>query len=282
MIEHGNTVKRGARSFKGVFILLFSLGAGGAGVYLSQQYIEGQIAAGTKPVAVEEVAMVAVIVPGRSLVRGSIVNAEDLLRRQIPEKYVDSNTVTEENLAMAVGQRLDFDIDAGRPLLWAHLAGGLTPTFSGNVAPGLRAMTVRVDDINSISGFLQPGDHVDLLMSYGADEQQRILPVMQQLEVIATGIQTEADKAGNGEPRSFSTITVHVTPGDAQKLTLAQQVGKLTAILRHPDDDGELGNHTLALPELLSLGKVAVAKPVRRRRQVAAAPSIQYIIGGQQ
>ena len=276
-----NTVRGGARSYKGIVVLLFSLGAGAAGVYLSQQYIEGQIAAGTQQEPEEEVATVAVVVPGRSLERGEIVTSEDLLLRQIPATFVDSNTVTEENVAMAVGQRMDFDIDAGRPLLWAHLAGGLTPTFSGNVAPGLRAMTVRVDDINSISGFLQPGDHVDLLMSYGSRDEQRILPVMQQLQVIATGIQTEADKAGNGGQRSFSNITVHVTPADAQKLTLAQQVGKLTAILRNPEDDGELGDHTLALPELLSLGKKPVAKPVRRQRAVAATPAIQYIIGGQ-
>ena len=280
MKDHTNSVKGGGRSFKGVAMLLFSLGAGAAGVYLSQQYIEGQVAARTQ-VEPEAVAMAKVVVPMRSLKRGEVVRRDDLVNREIPADYVDSNTVTQENVAMAIGQRLDFDIDGGRPLLWAHLAGGMTPTFSGNVAPGLRAMTVRVDDVNSISGFLQPGDHVDLLMSYGSEEKQRILPVMQQLEVIATGVQTEADKAGNGQQRSFSNVTVHVTPADAQKLTLAQQVGKLTAILRNPEDDGELGDHTLALPELLSLGKAPVAKPVRRKAKVVAAPSIQYIIGGQ-
>jgi len=175
---------------------------------------------------------------------------------------------------------MDFDIDEGRPLLWAHLAGGVTPTFSGKVSTGLRAMTVRVDDINSISGFVQPGDRVDLLLSYGADDKQRILPFMQQLDIIATGVQTEADKLANGEPRSFSTITVHVTPANAQKLVLAQQVGTLTAILRHPDDTGEGRNPPFSLAQLLAENEPA--KPKRRVvRKVAKAPPIEYIIGGQ-
>jgi len=90
-----------------------------------------------------------------------------LFAYQIPQKYADTHSVHSGNYDVAVGQRLDFDIDEGRPLLWAHLEGGLTPTFSGKVDEGLRAMTVRVDEINSISGFLQPKDKVDLMLSYG-------------------------------------------------------------------------------------------------------------------
>ena len=280
MKDHQGT-KQKPRSFKGLFMLLFSLGAGAAGVYFSQEYIEGQVAQHTADNTTEEV-LVNVVVPARNMLRGDIVYKEDLVNRAIPEQYVDTNTVNSGNYTLALGQRLDFDIDEGRPLLWAHLAGGAAPTFSGKVRQGLRAMTVRVDDINSISGFLQPGDKVDLLMSYGKDEKQRILPLMDQLDVIATGVQTETDKLADGQPRSFSTITVHVTPSDAKKLTLAQQVGKLTAILRNPEDESELADPPLSLTQLLTASEGApVVKPVRRRARVAAAPSIQYIIGGQ-
>ena len=278
MKDHPGTHKS-TRSYKGAFLLFISLGAGAAGVYFSQEYIEGQVARHTadKP---EKEALKSVIVPARDLLRGDIVYESDLQIREIPEQYLDTNTVNPGNYELALGQKMDFDIDEGRPLLWAHLAGGVTPTFSGKVRQGLRAMTVRVDDINSISGFLQPGDKVDLLMSYGADEQQRILPMMEQVNVIATGVQTEADKLADGLPRSFSTITVHVTPADAQKLTLAQQVGKLTAILRHPDDQGNFSAPPFSLAQLLAAGNEApMVKPVKRRTPVA--PAIQYIIGGQ-
>ena len=279
MLEQSDHGKRQGSPVKGILMLLFSLGAGGAGVYVSHQYIEGQVAQKTAVTTVEDV-MVEVVVPNRSLPRGEIVLSSDLSMRKIPEQYVDSNTVRADNYQLAIGQRMDFDIDKGRPLLWAHLAGGVTPTFSGKVEQGLRAMTVRVDDINSISGFLQPGDRVDLLMSYGKDEQQRILPLMEQLDVIATGLQTEVDKLADGQPRSFSTITVHVSPADAQRLTLAQQVGKLTAILRHPDDQSELSDPPLTIAQLIATSDSA-ARPEKRIRQIAKAPSIQYIIGGQ-
>jgi len=170
-------------------------------------------------------------------------------------------------------------------LLWAHLEGGLTPTFSGKVADGLRAMTVRVDDINSISGFLQPKDKVDLMLSYGSGGAQQIFPLIQRLDVIATGIQTLVDKSSSGSTRSFSTITVHVSPSDGQKITLAQQVGKLTAMLRNPEDSASLSDVPMTVAELLNIPeapiKKAVVKRARRAPAAPTAPAIEYIIGGQ-
>ncbi|MFK8084144.1 MAG: Flp pilus assembly protein CpaB [Granulosicoccus sp.] len=273
--------KTSRRPIKGMVMLLVSVVAGAAGVYYSQQYIENQVAEQTADAVVEET-LVPVVVPARDMLRGELVFDTDLVLRDIPVQYVDVNTVNEDNYDLALGQRLDFDIGEGRPLLWAHLAGGVTPTFSGKVKPGLRAMTVRVDDINSISGFLQPGDRVDLLMSHGTDNDQKIVPLMEQLNVIATGIQTQTDKVSDGTPRSFSTITVHVTPADAQKLTLAQQIGKLTAILRHPDDEGALSDTPLSVAQLLA--STNVTRPARKKQRVqpiAKAPAIEYIIGGQ-
>lgn len=281
MKDHHSAVKAGGFPFKGILMLAFSLGAGAAGVYLSQQYIENQVALKTVTTVVEE-PMLEVVVPIRDMQRGDIVYIDDFVRRQIPAEYVDSNSVLKTNVERALGQRMDFDLDKGRPLLWAHLAGGVSPTFSGKVSAGLRAMTVRVDDINSISGFLQPNDRVDLLMSYGDDDDQRIMPLMQQLNVIATGIQTETDKLAIGEPRSFSTITVHVTPADAQKLVLAQQVGSLTAILRNPDDQSDVKDKPFSLTQLLAASEpVKPKRRAKRKVKVAKAPAIEYIIGGQ-
>ena len=268
---------------KGTLMLLLSLGTGGAGVYLSQQYIESELAQQSALLVPEVTVMRDVVVPTRDLLRGEIVLSDDLSIREFPADYVDANSVSEDNHHLALGQRIEFDIEEGRPLLWAHLASAEAPTFSGRVEQGLRAMTVRVDDINSISGFLQPGDKVDLLLSYGADQSRRILPLMDQLDVIATGVQTEADLLADDTPRSFSTITVHVKPADAQKLTLAQQVGQLTAILRHPDDVAEVTEPSLSVKQLMD--NIEGVKPVTRTKRVvklaAKAPAIEYIIGGQ-
>lgn len=279
--KHSNINKPSPRK-KTVSIMLLSLALGVAGVYYSRQYIEDQVASYKGTLDTTDV-MVEVVVPNRPMMQGELVTEQDLSLRDIPQQYADSNTVTAVDFQSAIGQRLDFDIDEGRPLLWAHLAGGITPTFSALVADGLRAMTVRVDEINSISGFLQPGDKVDLLMSHGRDEGQRIFPLIQQLDVIATGTQTQIDKVGNGALRSFATITVHVSPENAQKITLAQHVGKLTAVLRNPQDSQQVKDNPLTVTqlfaELIVKDKKHPAKSSGKLR-ITRAP-IEYIIGGQ-
>jgi len=269
-----------------VLMLLVSILAGAVGVQQSKKHIDSQIQKlSDKPEPIEN--MRQVVVPTRALSQGEIVQAHDLSLREIPERYTDSNSVTADHYQLAVGQRIDFDVDEGRALLWAHLAGGVSPTFSGSVREGLRALTVRVDDVNSLSGFLQPGDKVDLLLSHGLGAELSVVPIIQRLEVIATGNQTHVDKTGNSLPRNFSTITVHVRPDDAQKLTLAQQVGKLTAVLRNPRDSEPVTHNAISLSQLIGKEGDAAAKPIRSTKALSSkhvvvrkVPAIEYIIGG--
>ncbi len=270
------------RPGKQILMFVLSLALGGGGVYYSKQYIEEQVSYYKGQLDKTE-PMVDVVVPNRAMLRGEILLSSDLSVRQIPEKYADSNTVNGSNYEVAIGQRIDFDIDEGRPLLWAHLEGGLTPTFSGKVEDGLRAMTVRVDEINSISGFLQPKDKVDLFLSFGVGAKQQILPLIQRLNVIATGVQTMVDKSSGGTTRNFSTITVHVSPEDGQRITLAQQVGKLTAMLRNPDDEAPVSETPMTVSQLLNMEPAVKSEPVvasRPRAVVKKEPGIEFIIGG--
>lgn len=284
MAERPKAVSGPRRSKKNLLMFVLSLVIGGAGVVFSKNYIEEQIAHYKGQLEKTE-PMVEVVVPLRDALRGEIVGEDMLVTRPIPAQYADSNSVNAGNYEIALGQRLAFDIDEGRPLLWAHLEGGLTPTFSGKVPEGLRAMTVRVDEINSISGFLQPKDRVDLLMSHGSGDEQEIFPLIERLDVIATGVQTLVDKNADGETRNFSTITVQVSPAQAQRVTLAQKVGQITAVLRNPDDDAPLGEQAMNVNDLLGIvtPPVVEPKPVAKRtiaRAAPAAPTIEFIIGG--
>lgn len=262
-----------------------SLLVGGVGVFYSKQYIETEISA-IKKTFEKTGEMVEVVVPSRPMVRGELVAKSDLTIREIPKEFVDSNSVTGTTFEQAVGQRIEFDIDRGRPMLWAHLEGGQTPTFSGKVPTGLRAMTIRVDEINSISGFLQPKDRIDLLLTHGDKEDKQIVPLIQNLNVIATGVQTYIAKETSAK-RSFTTITIQVTPKQAQKITLSQQVGKITATLRNPDDESPLSDTPMTMAQVLNLPTPVVVKKVEvkptvkpKRKVVKKTPSIEYIIGG--
>lgn len=266
-----------------VVLFLSSIGLGGVGVYFANDYIRTEVD-GIRQQFEKTEPMVDVVVPASNMLRGDTVNSAMMSVRQIPEQYVDTNSVTAATFAQADGQRLDFDIDGGTALLWAHLEGGTTPTFSGKVPSGMRALTVHVDEINSVSGFLQPKDRIDLLFTHGSGDKQKIRPLIQNLPVIATGVQTMVDKASPINQRVFSTITVQVNPLDAKKITLAQQIGSLTAVLRNPEDTDPTQTAAITLASLL--GEPAAQKPKRRKpiavKAAKAAPTIEFIIGGQQ
>ncbi len=271
-------VSRIPRPTSGFFVFVLSVGLGLAGMFYSRTYIENKVDFYKNQLEKTE-EMVNVVVPGRQLLQGESIRQADLLIRPIPVAYVDSNSILQSNFTDALGQHLAFDVDEGKPLLWAHLEGGRSRTFSGLVPEGARALTVRVDEINSISGFLQPGDRIDLLMTHGLGTDNSVFPLIQNLNVIATGLQTRVDKNSvGGGKRSFTTITVNVSPDDAQKITLAQKMGKLTAVLRNPDDLEPVSPLPMTAAGLLNKKKPKRKAPVKKQKP--KAPTIEYIVGG--
>lgn len=264
---------------KSIIMLLVSLVLGGAGVYLTRDFIDQKISFYRAQMTTEE-NLLEVVVPKNAMVRGEVVTSEKLALREFPSKFMDSNAVNGANYKVALGQRLNFDIDGGKPLLWAHLDGGLAPTFSGKIESGLRALTLRVDEINSISGFLQPKDNVDLMLTYREDKRGKVtVPFMQNLHVLATGVKTVTDKTGKSALQRYNTITLQVTPVNAKKLILAQDIGKITATLRHPEDQASMDKAAMTLSKLLDKPKVKTRK-VKRRKPVKPKKGIEFIIGG--
>ncbi|MES9993789.1 MAG: Flp pilus assembly protein CpaB [Candidatus Thiodiazotropha sp.] len=257
---------------KNVIMLVISLAVGIGGVYLTKDFIENKVNYYKSQLEKTE-KMVSLVVPKRNIPRGTIVRLQDFSVRQIPLKYAHKNAVTQKTFNTANGQRISFDLSKGRPLLWAHLDGGLFPTFSGKLKPGTRAMAFTVDKINSISGFLQPNDRIDLLLDY----KDQILPIIQNLHVLATGGQTQIDKTGRQIDESFRTITVEVTPEVAERITLAKSIGKLTALLRSPKDDKPISDEPMTIARLFNK---PLPKKKPKKRIVKKVKGIEYIIGG--
>ena len=139
-------------------------------------------------------------------------------------------------------------------------------------------MTFPVNEINSISGFLQPSDIIDLMLTYDKNGKQVTMPIMENLNIMATGVKTTIDKSGEALER-YSTVTVHVTPFDAKRIILAQDMGKITATLRNPDDLVPSDGKTVTSDDVLGIKKPA-RRTVKRRREVTKPKGIQYIIGG--
>lgn len=271
---------------RNLLLLVCALALGGAAAYLAKSYINTEIEQQKASLDAKK-KMVDVVVPKRDLPRGARVTSQDLAVRPVPAEYVHANAVTNANYQVAEGQRLSYDAEQGKPLLWAHLESGKIPTFSGRVPDGMRALTFPVDQINSISGFLQPGDKVDLLLTYKPVKDEITAPLLEQVLVLATGSRTVIDKTLDGKEvqRNYNTVTVQVSPDDAQRIVLAQETGKLTAVLRHPEDLNAMNKRPMTVARLL--GEVA-DKPVPKKSVVPAAVApvvekkkeIQFIIGG--
>ncbi len=137
--------------------------------------------------------------------------------------------------------------------------------------------------------FLQPADRIDLLLTHGAGPEQGTTPLIDNLPVIATGVQTLVDEAGDQGRRPFTTITIEVSPRDAQRITLAQQVGRLTAVLRNPGDAESIDPSPVTVAELIGRPVepvVEIVQVVAKADEASAPakpdpePTIEYIIGG--
>jgi len=133
------------------------------------------------------------------------------------------------------------------------------------IPPGMRAVSVRVNEVIGVAGFVVPGTRVDVLLTGNPSNtpDQQTTTVLENVAVIATGQKLERNTAG--EPQLTPVITLLVSPGDAQKLTLATTQGKIQLALRNPLDTKQ--------QELASVSSSALYKGGISTPAPAAAPS---------
>jgi pilus assembly protein CpaB len=184
-----------------------------------------------------------------------------------------------------LGRGAVLPISKGEFILPYKLAGENAGFGMPTLIPrGMRAVSVRVNDIVAVAGFVVPGTHVDVLLTgnpSGSGEQQTTT-VLEDVAVIAVGQKLERNSAG--DPQTAPVITLLVTLDDAEKLTLATSQGHIQLALRNPLDTkqenvGAVNSGTLyknagaSAPVL-----VPKTKPVARRVIVRPAPPSVYSV----
>ena len=141
------------------------------------------------------------------------------------------------------------------------------------IPPGMRAVSVRVNDTSSVSGFVLPGTRVDVLLTgepQGSNQTQTTT-VLENVMVLANG--TKLERApGGGEPISATVITLLVSPDDAQRLTLASNQGRIQLALRNPLDTKQQEIAAARADGLYRGSPVPDSPPVSRPR-VRSAPA---------
>lgn len=212
---------------------------------------------------------VMVLVATRDIPLGAQI-AEDMLgSRPLPQSYVEDRHIPASEAARIIGVRVTSGVKGGESLLWTDLAttSEQRRDLSALVRTGMRAITIRADVSASFGGLLRPGDRVDVLLTLergeNADDNHVTIPLLQNLLVLASGRDTGAPVRPGERRRTHSgtvnQVTISVTLEQAAVLALAQEQGRLTLILRNPDDIAVVEN----APETTTSD---IIEPERRRR----------------
>jgi pilus assembly protein CpaB len=185
-----------------------------------------------------------------------------------------------------IGRSLLYPLAEGAPILDRDLAipgTGLTT----KIPDGMRALALRSDEVVGVAGFLFPGSHVDVLVTYRSttDPEPATATVLQNVEVLAAGSQVQPSL--DGKPSSVNVVTVLVTPNDAERVVLASTQGTIHFVLRNSADLGQVDNPPVGLSQLIpGTGSVLPSGKPRTVRTGAirrAAPEVvETVIGDKQ
>jgi pilus assembly protein CpaB len=162
-------------------------------------------------------------------------------------------------------------ISKGEPLLKSKVSGfGGRATLSAVLPDSKRAFSIRVNDVSGVGGFLVPGDRVDILLTRSPgdrrDRDDQVSDVILQ-NITVRGIDQIADEDQN-KPVVVRTVTVEVTPGQAQKLALAMQVGNLSLALRNTQTVEQQKLTTVSVGDL-------VHNAPKAKRTIASRPKVR-------
>jgi pilus assembly protein CpaB len=256
---------------RSMVLLVAALSMGGLSAFGVKRYIEGQMA--DIEARGKSAKTMKVLVPKEDLPKGAELSDKTVAVRELPAEWGHSNAITPQQFERIERQKLAYPAARGEMLLWSMLEGQRAPSFSARLPSGRRAITVPVDEVNSISGMLQPGDKIDLMASARKDNRAMMFPLLQNVTVLATGSQAVPGSEGKeGVKRTYSTITLEATPQDAQRVLAAREVGKLSALLRAPGDAAQAYSQRRDALSLLGLNDAAPA--------IAGEGSVPVLYGG--
>jgi pilus assembly protein CpaB len=200
---------------------------------------------------------------------GAALDARQLDTAAWPKHYVPEGSFTKvSQLEKRVVRR---PLAAGEPVLAAYLLPeGAQAGLGSVIEEKKRAVSVKVDPVIGVAGFVVPGSRVDVLVTLRRIDQAKAMPyskvVLQDVPVLA--IDQRVEEAANGEPELVSVVTVEVTPTDAEKLIYAAHEGRLQLGLRNPGDHELVETRSVSVAHLLGSPKPAPAKSTARRSGV--------------
>ncbi|HJR53701.1 MAG TPA: Flp pilus assembly protein CpaB [Gemmatimonadota bacterium] len=255
--------------------LVLALVSGGAAGYLALGYMNKPLS----PRSASASATTQIVVAARDLALGTVLAPGDVKTIAWPSVTVPPGYAGSEE--QVVGRGLITPVSANEPLMTAKLAdkeaGGGLPIV---IPEGMRAVSVKVDEVIGVAGFVLPGTRVDVLVTLSDNsgrEEAATRVILQNVRTLASG-QT-IQKNANGEPQTATVITLLVTPEEAEKLTLAATEGAIQLALRNTLDMAEVetdGIQTTTLVRTEAAPQPASRPTARGPRRPSGTSVITY------
>lgn len=201
--------------------------------------------------------------PAGSPVAGGYTTVEDVVNRGLVAPVVENEPLTASKVAAA---------DAG---------AGLPPTITA----GMRAISVKVNEVIGVAGFVVPGTRVDVVVTLARREESVSRVVVTNVQVLTAGTRYDQDQAKDGKPLPSTVVTLLVTPEDAERIALASAEGQIMLTLRNPLDTEATQTKGTRLASLMGAPDpppvTKVVKGVRRAvpppAPVAAPPPVYAV-----
>ena len=179
---------------------------------------------------------------------GTVLSAADVGKKVVPKVGLRGQAVLLENFQDVIGRRTLVANDAKEVLFWSDIEGGdpSAKGLSADIKNQMRAMSINVSGAAAVSGMVRPNDHVDVIGTFDFPNDEGQLKrgdpvtctILQNVLVLATGRETAKSHPANlGMAQGYSTVTLEVTPREAEMLAFAEQIrGRLILTLRSAND----------------------------------------------
>ena len=256
-------MSRTTRTFLVITIAVALASAASFGVYRAIQGI---------PVREVPVAHYSVVVAKDDLPIGALVTKEDL--KLVPWPSSDPLLGGFDSVDKVVNRGLVAPVLKNEPLSESKLApieagAGLPPT----IPAGMRAISVKVNEVIGVAGFTVPGSRVDVLAMVRQNDVSMARIVVTNVQVLTSGTKYDQEQPKkDGKPIKTTVVTLAVNPNDAERIALAASNGQIVLALRNPLDMNPTQTPGIRMAELMSAAAPAPAKAPAPRK-VAVAPS---------
>lgn len=237
-----------------IFVLLLAVALGGVTVYLARDYLERQVQqTSLAQPAAPAIALTTVVVARRPLNFGDSLTKEHIREVEWPAAMLPQGAYKTVDEIFVEGERRVVlrAIQVNEPVLASKLSGaGGRATLSTIIDDDMRAVTIRVNDVNGVAGFVLPGDRVDILLTRneGNSNKNPITDVLLQ-HVKVMGIDQKASEEQD-KPVVARAVTLEVSQYDSQKLALASTVGSLSLALRNEANNEQSWTKTVRISDL--------------------------------